>query len=79
MSIPSLHSNRENRLFGFGRQPGLGRLFRAHGVARAFNPPTRMGFGTHVMEAIIRHHMGGDVRLDWRAEGLVCEMVLPMA
>jgi PAS domain S-box-containing protein len=42
------------------------------------NPPTRMGFGTHVMEAIIRDHMGGDVRLDWRAEGLVCEMVLPM-
>jgi PAS domain S-box-containing protein len=41
-------------------------------------PPTRRGFGTHVMEAIIRGREGGDVRLDWRAEGLVCEMVLPM-
>jgi PAS domain S-box-containing protein len=41
------------------------------------NPPTRKGFGTHVIEAMIRGHMGGDVRLDWRAEGLVCEMVLP--
>jgi PAS domain S-box-containing protein len=40
-------------------------------------PPTRKGFGTHVMEAMIRGHMGGDVRLDWRAEGLACEIILP--
>jgi two-component sensor histidine kinase len=42
------------------------------------NPPTRKGFGTHVMEAMIRGQVGGDVRLDWHAEGLVCEIVLPM-
>jgi PAS domain S-box-containing protein len=42
------------------------------------NPPTRKGFGTHVMEAMIRGHVGGEVRLDWRAEGLACEIVLPM-
>jgi two-component sensor histidine kinase len=42
------------------------------------NPPTRKGFGTHVMEAMIRGHVGGNVRLDWRAEGLACEIVLPM-
>jgi hypothetical protein len=40
-------------------------------------PPTRKGFGTHVMEAMIRGHEGGDVRLDWRAEGLACEIVIP--
>jgi PAS domain S-box-containing protein len=40
-------------------------------------PPTRKGFGTHVMEAMIRGHGGGDVRLDWRAEGLACEIALP--
>jgi PAS domain S-box-containing protein len=40
------------------------------------NPPTRKGFGSHVMEAMIQGHVGGEVRLDWRAEGLVCEMVL---
>jgi len=39
--------------------------------------PTRKGFGTHVMEAMIQGNVGGDVRLDWCAEGLVCEMVLP--
>ncbi len=41
-------------------------------------PPTRTGFGTHVMEAMIRGgHVGGDVRLDWRPEGLACEINLP--
>ena len=40
-------------------------------------PPTHKGFGTHVMEAMIRGHVGGHVRLDWRAEGLACEITLP--
>jgi two-component sensor histidine kinase len=40
-------------------------------------PPTRKGFGTHVMEAMISGHVGGDVRLDWRAEGLACEITIP--
>jgi PAS domain S-box-containing protein len=42
------------------------------------NPPTRKGFGTHVMETMIRHHEGGNVHLDWHAEGLVCEIALPV-
>jgi PAS domain S-box-containing protein len=41
-------------------------------------PPTRKGFGTHVMETMIRRHEGGDVRLNWHAEGLVCEIALPV-
>jgi PAS domain S-box-containing protein len=41
------------------------------------SPPMRKGFGTHAMEAIMRGHLGGDVQLDWRAEGLVCEIALP--
>jgi two-component sensor histidine kinase len=32
-------------------------------------PPTRRGFGSRVME--------GELRLDWRARGLACEIVLP--
>jgi PAS domain S-box-containing protein len=39
--------------------------------------PTRSGFGTDVMEAMIRDQLKGEVRLDWRAEGLACEMTLP--
>jgi two-component sensor histidine kinase len=42
------------------------------------SPPTRKGFGTHVMEAMIRGHVGRHVRLDWRAEGLACGITLPI-
>ena len=41
-------------------------------------PPTRKGFGTHVTEALIRRHEGGDVHLAWHAEGLVCEIALSL-
>jgi PAS domain S-box-containing protein len=41
------------------------------------NPPTRKGFGTHVMEVMVRSHERGDVHLHWHAEGLVCEIALP--
>jgi two-component sensor histidine kinase len=39
-------------------------------------PPTRRGFGTRVMEGMIRK-MKGDMRFDWRAEGLACEIAIP--
>jgi two-component sensor histidine kinase len=42
----------------------------------AVSPPSHGGFGTHVMQAMIQGH-GGDMRLDWRDEGLVCEVTLP--
>ena len=41
------------------------------------NPPTRKGFGTHVIEVMIRSHERGEVHLDWHAEGLVCEIAVP--
>ncbi len=37
-------------------------------------PPTRRGFGTGVVESLIRSQLQGKVRFDWRAEGLVCEI-----
>lgn len=37
-------------------------------------PPTRLGFGTHVMETLIKLDLGGQLRFDWRAEGLVCDI-----
>jgi two-component sensor histidine kinase len=40
-------------------------------------PPTRLGFGTRVMEGMIRGQLRGEMRFDWRAEGLACEIVLP--
>lgn len=39
--------------------------------------PTRKGFGTSAMETLIRGGVNGRVRLDWRAQGLSCEIAVP--
>jgi PAS domain S-box-containing protein len=40
--------------------------------------PTHRGFGTRMMENMIGQ-LKGEVRFDWRAEGLTCEITLPLA
>ena len=42
----------------------------------AVKQPTREGFGTRVMGTMICQH-NGEMRFDWRAEGLACEITLP--
>jgi PAS domain S-box-containing protein len=39
-------------------------------------PPTRRGFGTRVMDRMIRVQLNGQIQFDWRAEGLACELAL---
>jgi two-component system CheB/CheR fusion protein len=41
-------------------------------------PPARKGFGTRVMAALIQGQLKGEIRFDWRAEGLTCEISVPM-
>jgi PAS domain S-box-containing protein len=41
------------------------------------NPPTRRGFGTSVLETMIRDGVKGRVQLDWHTEGLACEIAIP--
>jgi PAS domain S-box-containing protein len=43
----------------------------------ASEPPTRKGFGTRVMEAMIEGQLKGTIRFDWRSKGLVCEIKVP--
>lgn len=38
-------------------------------------PPLRQGFGSRVVEQIIRRELKGDAHFDWRTEGLVCRLV----
>ena len=38
-------------------------------------PPTRSGFGGRIIEQMIAQ-LKGESRLDWHAEGLVCEITL---
>jgi len=40
--------------------------------------PMRQGFGTRVIERMIRGSPKGKIRFDWRAEGLACEIALRM-
>ncbi len=41
-------------------------------------PPTHRGFGTRIVENMISQ-LRGEVRFDWRAEGLTCEIALSPA
>jgi PAS domain S-box-containing protein len=42
-------------------------------------PPTHRGFGSRIMENIIGGQLGGKVRFDWCAPGLICEITLLLA
>jgi two-component sensor histidine kinase len=41
--------------------------------------PTRLGFGTRLIVASIRHQLGGSVARRWLHQGLVCEIAVPLA
>jgi PAS domain S-box-containing protein len=43
----------------------------------AVTPPTRKGFGTRVIERGLAIELDGTVRLDYRAEGVVCTIDIP--
>jgi PAS domain S-box-containing protein len=40
-------------------------------------PRTRTGFGTRLLEQGLAHEIGGTVRLDLAADGLICTMTMP--
>jgi PAS domain S-box-containing protein len=40
-------------------------------------PPMHQGFGTRVMDRIIRGQLKGEMHFDWCTEGLACEIALP--
>jgi two-component sensor histidine kinase len=41
-------------------------------------PPKSPGFGSKVMETMIRNQLKGGLRFDWHPEGLACEISLPV-
>jgi two-component sensor histidine kinase len=41
-------------------------------------PPTHQGFGTRVMENMIKQ-LKGEMRFEWKPQGLFCEIVIPCA
>jgi PAS domain S-box-containing protein len=43
------------------------------------NPPTRLGFGTRLLERTLKSELGGEARLEFDPAGLLCHIVLPLA
>ncbi len=41
-------------------------------------PPQLRGFGTRMLESTVEFQLGGTLSMDWRSEGLACEMTLPL-
>jgi two-component sensor histidine kinase len=63
-------------------EPGPPRLLQLRwseaGGPAVSGPPERRGFGSRVLDATVRHQLGGRVRSTWEAAGLVHEIELPL-
>jgi PAS domain S-box-containing protein len=72
-------SARGGRLEVVWRRSGEGGLALRWTETRgpAVVPPVRRGFGTRIIDRMIRDQLKGAVHFDWRAEGLVCEIEIP--
>jgi two-component sensor histidine kinase len=66
------------RLAGEATGRELTLVWREEGGPPTGRPASR-GFGTTLLERALAHQHGGRVELDWRREGLVCRMSLPLA
>jgi PAS domain S-box-containing protein len=44
----------------------------------AVEHPKRSGFGTRIMDRMIRGQLKGEITTDWCADGLVCEIAMPV-
>jgi PAS domain S-box-containing protein len=55
-------------------------LFRwTESGCRRAEPPARKGFGMSIIEGAIRQQLLGALEMDWRADGLRCEIEVPLA
>ena len=47
-------------------------------AARRFRKPISRGFGTRSVIASIESQLGGKADFDWRSEGLLCRLLVPL-
>jgi two-component sensor histidine kinase len=67
---------------GWAIEPGEGRLvltWREAGGPPVPGPPTRRGFGSRVLEQVVRGQLGGAIDMSWPPEGLACRIEVPLA
>jgi two-component sensor histidine kinase len=41
-------------------------------------PPARRGFGSRVLDGVVRGQLGGKILLNWNRKGLVCDVEVPL-
>ncbi|MGG5823487.1 HWE histidine kinase domain-containing protein [Falsiroseomonas sp. HW251] len=54
-------------------------IWRESGGPTVTRAPERRGFGSRVIEATVQSQLGGRVKRVWEADGLVCELIVPVA
>lgn len=45
----------------------------------AVTPPERAGYGTELIRSVVSYSLGGSVELDYRSEGLLADIVIPLS
>lgn len=60
-------------------QQGLLRLLWEETGGPPVQEPTSRGFGTRSVIASIQSQLGGEARFDWRSEGLLCHLSVPLS
>jgi two-component sensor histidine kinase/PAS domain-containing protein len=58
---------------------GLLRLLWEETGGPSVQEPTTRGFGTRTVLASIESQLGGEARFDWRSEGLLCRLSVPLS
>ncbi len=60
-------------------EQGVLRLLWEETGGPAVHEPTTRGFGTRTVIASIESQLGGEARFDWRREGLLCQLSVPLS
>ena len=76
LSVPTGHLDVEWSLTGNDQENNQVVLRWTETGGPPVAPPTREGFGTQLMKAMIGSQLQGTISFDWRADGLVCEIAV---
>jgi two-component sensor histidine kinase/CheY-like chemotaxis protein len=63
----------------WANEQGLLRLFWEETGGPPVQEPTTRGFGTRTVIASIESQLGGEAKFDWRREGLLCRLSVPLS
>jgi two-component sensor histidine kinase len=62
-----------------GRDGALSLRWAESGGPAVEGPPSRRGFGSRVVESVVRNQLGGRLEMRWREHGLACDIAVPLS